>query len=90
MATDRLRIEDNTYESINYLEVIDYSDKIYSLELEEPALISANGIMVGDYMMPAQGVAVNKKECTLLDFKLIEELKKWQTVNQNIKNEISL
>ena len=90
LATDRLRIEDNTYESINYLEVIDYSDKIYSLELEEPALISANGIMVGDYMMPAQGVAVNKKECTLLDFKLIEELKKWQTVNQNIKNEISL
>jgi hypothetical protein len=82
-ATDKLKLEDGTLKDIYYLEVKDYGDKVYSPELEESALISADGIMVGDYLTHVDVPDEPVESLEPLDPELLEELKKWTA----LKNE---
>jgi hypothetical protein len=90
-ATDKLKLEDGTFKDIYYLEVLEYNDKVYSPELEESALISADGIMVGDYLTPVSEVNETSVEPQSLEPELVEELKRWVTLkNEQIQKEVNV
>ena len=90
-ATDKLMVEDGTFKDIFYLEVKEYNDKVYCPELEEYALISANGIMVGDYLTPVKKDDETDVEPHPLNPELVEELKKWVFLkNKQLQKEVSV
>jgi hypothetical protein len=81
--SDKLNVEDGTYHDIHYLEVKDYKDKVFSLEFEKTAMISADGLMVGDYLTPIPDAIVEEENIEPLEPELVEELKRWS----NLKHE---
>ena len=89
--SDKIMVEDGTFQYIYYLEVKDYNDKVYSLELEEAALISADGLMVGDYLTPVPDAPLEEEIMEPLEPELIEELKKWSNLrNEQLQKEINV
>jgi Pretoxin HINT domain len=78
--SDKLNVEDGTYQDIHYLEVKDYKDKVFSLELEKTAMISADGLMVGDYLTPIPDAVVEEENIEPLEPELVEELKRWSNL----------
>lgn len=87
--SDRLKLEDGSYKEIYYFEVIDYNDKVYSPELEESHLISAEGIMVGDYLTPIDAVNEPEKIPEPLEPELLDELIRWTEIkNEQIQKEV--
>ena len=89
--SDRLKLEDGSYKDIYYFEVIDYNDKVYSPELEESHLISAEGIMVGDYLTPIDAVDEPEKIPEPLEQELLDELIRWTEIqNEKIQKEVNV
>lgn len=89
--SDRLKLEDGSYKDIYYFEVIDYNNKVYSPELEESHLISAEGIMVGDYLTPIDVVNEPEKIMEPLEPELLDELKRWTEIkNEQIQKEVNV
>ena len=82
----KLEMEDGTFKEIYYLEGIDYNDKVYCPELEESALLSAEGIMVGDFHTFPNVEKAPEKELEPLEPELLEELIRWSEL-QNEKLE---
>jgi hypothetical protein len=90
--SDRLQLEDGkTFKDIIYLELVDYNDEVYSPELEQSALISADGIMVGDYLTPIDAVDKPAPIVEALEPELLEELKRWVYLrNEQLKKEVNI
>lgn len=87
---DKLKMDDGSFREIYYLEVIDYNDRVYSPELEESALIAADGIMVGDYLTTADAVEETEKEPEPLEPELLEELIRWSEYQkEKMKEELA-
>ena len=82
MAGDELRMEDGTFKEITYLEMVAYNDTVYSPELEESALISAEGIMVGDYLTPIDVKEEAVEEPEPLEPELLKELIRWSELQK--------
>lgn len=74
---DRILGEDGAYQKITYLDIELYNGSVYSLELQSPSLIYANGMAVGDYQtLPDAGEpAVHQAEP--LAAELLAELDAW-------------
>lgn len=75
--SDKLKMEDGSFQEIYYLEIKAYNDQVYSPELEESALIAADGIMVGDYLTTVNAVEESEEELEPLEPELMEELIRW-------------
>lgn len=89
-AFDRLRMEDGSFRDIRYLEVLDYHDSVYSLEVEHGGLISAENIWVGDFLTTADPVEEPENKAEPLEPELLEELIKWTELkNSQIKQEVN-
>ncbi|MCH5251893.1 MAG: hypothetical protein J1F22_02865 [Lachnospiraceae bacterium] len=85
---DKLKMEDGSLREIYYLEIKDYHDKVYCPELEESALIAADGIMVGDYMTKVDVVEEPEEELEPLEPELMDELIRWsEWKEQKMKEE---
>lgn len=82
MAGDEVRVEDGTFKEITYLEMVAYNDTVYSPELEESALISAEGIMVGDYLTPVDIKEEPAEEPEPLEPELLKELIRWSELQK--------
>jgi preprotein translocase subunit YajC len=88
-AADSLKTSDGSFKPVYYLDEIDYNDKVYSLELESPALILANDIFVGDYKTSADPVKA-KPDPDPLPPDLRTELQQWaKRQNEKFKKEIA-
>lgn len=82
---DCLMTESGELKEINYLMGIDYNDTVYSLELEQSALIVANGYLVGDYRTAPLGennaIALQSESSPIngspISDELLEELERW-------------
>lgn len=77
MVGDKLKMEDGSFQKIYYLEMMDYNDAVYSPELEESALIVADGFVVGDYLTTADAVEEVVEDPEPLEPELLEELIRW-------------
>lgn len=89
--SDRLLLDDGSYKDIYYFETMDYNDKVYSPELEESALISAEGIMVGDYLTTVDITEDAQQEAEPLEPELLEELERWSDMkNEQMKKEVNV
>lgn len=88
--SDKLRMEDGSFREIYYLEIKEYNDQVYCPELEESALIAADGIMVGDYLTTVNVVAEPEEEPEPLEPELMEELIRWsEWQRQRMKEELA-
>ncbi len=74
---DQLKMEDGTFKALYYFETLDYNDKVFCPELAESACISAEGIMVGDYLTHSQEEEAEQMVSQPLDAELMEQLVKW-------------
>lgn len=82
MVGDELQMEDGTFKEMTYLEIVAYNDTVYSPELEESALISAEGIMVGDYLTPVDVKEEPVEEPEPLEPELLKELIRWSELQK--------
>lgn len=88
--SDKLKMGDGSFREIYYLEIMDYNDAVYSPELEESALIVADGFVVGDYLTTADAVEEAEKEPEPLEPELLEELIRWSEYQgQKMKEELA-
>lgn len=79
-ASDRIQLKDGSFADLIYLDEIEYNDKVFSLVLESPDFISANGYWVGDADSVSDGLVMDEcKVASFLDENLISELKAFET-----------
>lgn len=74
---DALLGESGSQHPITLLDTVSYRDTVYSLELEDSALIYANGIAVGDYHTVPDRGEIRQTKPEPLDPKLLAELEAW-------------
>ena len=90
-AGDRLRLENGEFEDICYLEEVDYGDKVYSPELEQGGLISAEGIWVGDFLTTPDPIEEAKAGAEPLEQELVDELIRWTELkDRQIRSEVNV
>jgi hypothetical protein len=76
-AADSVRTQEGL-EHLSYLERVPYNDSVYSLELDDSALIYANDIAVADYATKPQAPPKPpESETASLDEELAHELDEW-------------